>query len=106
LELKDNPLLQREDFNAGYTENVEKLKNNPEIVALDRLCYELFVMNEMGREFMKVVVDRYVIPPMADRNSPNFSTSAVWAEGFKDAIRMFRHAALSHEQRIKAETNK
>jgi hypothetical protein len=63
-------------------------------------------MNEMGRKFIELVTERYLIPPMADRNSPHFATSAIWAEGFKDFVRMIRHAAMSHEQRIKAETGK
>jgi hypothetical protein len=105
MQLKDNPLLKPEDYGAGYRDSKENLKNRPELVELDKLCYELFQVNEMGKEFMKIITERYLIPPMADRNSPSFGTSAVWAEGFKDAFRMIRMAAMSHEQRIRAETN-
>lgn len=105
MELKDNPLLQPEDFMSGYRESVEKLKNNPELISFDKLCYETF-HTEMGKKFMEVVIERYLIPPLADRNSPNFPDMAVWSEGFKDAFRMIRGCIKSHQQRINAEINK
>lgn len=103
MQLKDNPLLQQENYAKQYNDNIEKLKNNPELVAFDKVCYELFHMNEMGIEFMKLMTDRYLIPPMANRDADNFQTMSVWAEGFKDCIRLLRASAKSHEQRIKAE---
>ena len=106
MKLQDNPLLKQEDYAAQYNENIEKLRNNPELVAFDKLCYELFYMNELGIEFLKVITERSLIPPMANRDSPHFSTMAVWAEGFKDCIRVFRSAGKSHEQRIKTGENK
>ena len=106
MELQDNPYLQQEDFTAGYKDSAEALKNNPELIAFDKVCYELFSINPMGKKFIEIIIERYLIPPLADRNSVNFETNAVWAEGFKDAFRMLRHAVLSHDQRIKAEVNK
>jgi len=105
MELKDNPLLQPEDFMVGYNESIDNLKNNPQLLAFDKLSYELF-SSELGKKWMEVVIDRYLIPPMADRNSPNFPTNAVWAEGFKDFVRMLRMCVHSHSQRIKAGENK
>lgn len=105
MNIDDNPLLQPEDFSAGYRESVEALKNRPDLVQFDKLCYELF-SSEMGKKFMDYVTEAYLIPPMADRNSPQFNTTAVWSEGFKDFARMLRSAVKSHEQRIQAEANK
>jgi hypothetical protein len=102
----ENPLLQPEDYRAGYNESIDKLKNQPELISFDKLCYEHFHISEMGKKFMEIVIERWLIPPLADRNHPNFETHAVWAEGFKDFPRMIRSAVLSHQQRIKAETNK
>ncbi len=104
MELKDNPLLQPEDFMGGYRESIEALKNNPDLISFDRLCYETF-NSEMGKKFMEVIVDRYLLPPMADRTSPNFRVDAIWAEGFKDFGRMLRASIRSHEQRIQAGNN-
>jgi hypothetical protein len=105
MELKDNPLLQPEDFTKGYRESIEALKNRPELIQFDKMCFELF-NSELGKKFMEYVLENYVIPPMADRNSSNFSINAVWAEGFKDFARMLRASIKSHDQRIKAEENK
>lgn len=105
MDLKDNPLLQPEDFRAGYKENIEQLKNRPELIQFDKLCYELF-SSDMGKKFMEYVTEMHLIPPLADRSSPNFDVMAVWAEGFKDFPRMLRSCVKSHDQRIKAEVNK
>jgi hypothetical protein len=105
MELKDNPLLQPEDFLGGYRESIEELKNRPELVQFDKICYELF-SSELGKKFMEYVTENYLIPPLCDRNSPHFDMAAVWAEGFKDFPRMLRSAVQSHNQRIKAEVNK
>lgn len=105
MELKDNPFLQQEDYRAEYKESIEALKNRPELVQFDKMCYELY-SSELGKKFMEYVTENWLIPPMCDRNSTNFSISAVWAEGFKDFPRMLRSAIRSHEQRIQAENNK
>lgn len=106
MKLENNPLLKQENYAAQYNENIEKLKNNPELVAFDKLCYELFHVNEMGVKFMEHVTERYLIPPMANRDAANFEKMAVWGEGFKDAFRVIRASVRSHEQRIKAENTK
>ena len=103
--IQDNPFLQPEDFFKGYNESIEKLKNDPNLVFFDKLCFELFYATETGKKFIEFVTENYLIPPLADRNSPNFKVSAVWAEGFKDFGRMLRSSVKSHEQRIKAEEN-
>lgn len=102
MELKDNPILQQEDYLAGYDESIEALKNKPQLVSLDKLCYEVFVGTEAGKKLMEHFLENYLIPPLADRNAPDYPMKAVWGEGFKDFIRMLRMAVKSHEQRIQA----
>lgn len=102
---KKNPFIEPYDHFEGYKESIEKLKNNPELVEVDKLCYELFHLNEQGRNFMELVQKRYLIPPLAHLNSPNYQLACIWAEGFKDAFRMIKNSVESHSQRIKAETN-
>lgn len=105
MNLEDNPLLKPEDFMQGYKDKIEQLKNNPEFVSFDKLCYETF-SSDIGKKFIEVSTERYLIPPLADRNSTNFATSAIWGEGFKDAFRMIKNCIRSHQQRINAEMNK
>ena len=106
MELKDNPLIKPEDFMADYRDSMEKLKNNPELVSFDKLCYELFEGNELGKEFIKLVKDRYLTPSLVNREANNYKELVIWADGFKDFGRMLLQGILSHSQRIKAETNK
>lgn len=103
MDINNNPLIQPEDFLAGYRQKVEALKNNPALFEFDRLCYELFKMNEQGKRFMEIVYERYLIPSLANRDSANYAYMTIWADGFKDAFRMIVQAINSHDQRIKHE---
>ncbi len=106
MELHENPLLQPEDYTAGYNESIAALKNNPELISFDKLCYELFEMNEMGKKFMQIVHDRYLIPAIVNRGENNYQLMVIWADGFKDFARLLIQSVLSHKQRIQAEVNK
>jgi hypothetical protein len=55
---------------------------------------------------MEIVMERYLLRPSGDKNSPNYGNIVIWGEGFKEAFLVIRAAAKSHEQRIKSETNK
>ncbi len=103
---KDNPLLKQEDYAAQYNESIQKLKNQPEIIEFDKICYELFFANEMGKKFMEIIMERYLLRPSGDKNSPNYGQIVIWGEGFKEAFLVIRASARSHEQRIKSENNK
>ena len=105
MEIKDNPLLQPEDFMAGYRDSIDGLKNNPALVSFDKVCYELFEATEMGRKFMEIVHDRYLVPSIVNRDAPNYQLMVIWADGFKDAFRLIKQSVMSHQQRIKAESN-
>lgn len=106
MELKDNPLLQPENYAAGYKDNIESLRNNPDFVDFEKLCYELFEANEMGKKFMELVKERYLIPPGAEVEQSNYTTKVIWSEGFKDFPRMLLSLINSRKKRIQAEMNK
>lgn len=106
MELKDNPFLKQEDYAAGYRKSIEDLKNNPQLISFDKLCYELFEMNEMGRKFMEIIQERYLIPSLVTRESANYQLMVIWADGFKDFPRLILQSVRSHAQRIQAETNR
>ena len=36
-----NPFLQQEDYFAGYKKNIENMRNDPSLIELDKLCFEL-----------------------------------------------------------------
>jgi hypothetical protein len=103
MELKDNPLLQPEDFLSGYRDSIEDLKNKPELVSFEKLTYEVFA-TEQGKKFMEHVKEKFLIPSIVNREAPNYRELCVWADGFKDFARMLIQNILSHSQRIAAGT--
>ena len=106
MELEDNPLLKQENFFEQYNENIQKLKNNPALLEFDRLCYELFEANEMGKRFIEIITQRYLIPAIVDRNAANYQLMVIWGDGFKDFARLLIQSVISHKQRIEHEGKK
>jgi hypothetical protein len=100
-----NPFLQQEDYFASYKKNIDSLKNDPNMIELDKLCFELFGVNEQGKKFIKLAKDRWLIPSLAKPGTATYQIDVLWAEGFKDFIRMIIMGIQSHNQRIKAGTN-
>jgi hypothetical protein len=99
---KPNSILEPENFFEGYQKSIEKLRNNPEVIEFDKLCYELFCANEKGKRFMELVKERYLLPAMAKPGTATYQLDVMWAEGFKDFGRLLLGAVLAHQQRIKA----
>jgi hypothetical protein len=104
MELKDNPLLKPEDFLGGYRDSIEELKNRPELISFEKLCYEVFA-TEQGKKLMEIIDQRYLIPSIVSREAPNYQVLLLWSDGFKDAFRMIKQNIISHEQRIQAGTD-
>lgn len=100
-----NPYIEPENYYEGYQQSIEKLKNNPDLIEFDKLCHLVFNTPD-GKHLMEEIEKRYLIPALASPNHDNYKTNVIWAEGYKEAFRMLKHCVLSHEQRIKAETNK
>lgn len=103
MELENNPLLQPENYWKDYQKNIEALKNKPEIIEFDKLCYELFEHQETGRHFMQLITDRYLIPTLVSKGNPTYQIDVLWQEGFKDFIRMLLVSIKSHQHRINAQ---
>jgi hypothetical protein len=104
-DISNNPLLQREDYTAGYKASVEALKNHPELVSFEKMCYEVFYMNEFGKKLMEHLEENFLMRPAAATEHPNFKDLCIWKDGINYIILNLRNSAKSHEQRIKAGTN-
>jgi hypothetical protein len=91
-----NPLIEPENYFDGYKESIEQLKNRPELVEFDRLCYDIFAMTEDGKRWIELVTARYLIPSLVNNNNAKYETACIWSEGFKE----------THAQRKKMEMNK
>ena len=99
-----NPLIEQENYWEGYQKNIDNLKNNPELLEFDKLCYELFEHQEAGRKFIELVTKRYLLAPSGTPGSPTFPNECMWGEGVRYAFLLLRNAVQSHKQRIQAGT--
>jgi hypothetical protein len=102
MEPNSNPLLQPEDYAAQYKKNVEELRNNPQVIEWDRLCYELFEMNPQGKRWMEIVTERWIIPALARPGTPTYQLDVMFWEGYKEFGRMLLLALQTHKHRIAA----
>ncbi len=102
--MEKNPILEQENYLKEYQEKIEELKNSPTLIEFDRLCFELFEKNEMGKRFIELVRERYLIPSLAKAGTATYQLDVLWGEGFKDFPRMIIGSIKSHQQRIIAGT--
>ncbi len=102
--MEHNPFLEQENYFAAYQQNIDNLKNNPEVIAFDKLCYEVFEHQESGRLFLEEIRRRFFMRSMVSKGAPTYQIDVLWQEGFRDAWMMVINAVMAHKQRIKAET--
>lgn len=99
---EENPLIQPENYFKGYDNQIEDLKHKPELIAFDKLCFDVFEHSECGRAFIELVKERYLIPSLVSKGNATYQLDVLWQEGFKDFVRMILSCITSHKQRIKA----
>lgn len=104
-EPSNNPFLEAENYFTPYQENIDKLKNNPELIEFNKLCFELFEMNSQGKRFLEVAKEKYLIYALVPKGTSTYPIDVLWQEGFKDAFRLLLTAVNSHQQRIQSENN-
>jgi hypothetical protein len=100
-----NPYLEPENYYEGYQKSIDDLKNKPEAMMMDKLCYQVFSTVE-GKKLISEFTERFIIPGFIHPTARNIQYSSVYYEGFKEAFRMIRACIKSHEQRIEAESLK
>ncbi len=100
-----NPFLQEENYYAGYQESIDKLKDKPEALEMDKLCYLVFSTPD-GKKLLSEIKERFIMPGFVHPNGANIQNAAVYFEGFKEFGRMILNCIKSHEQRIQAESVK
>jgi hypothetical protein len=100
-----NPYLEKENYFEGYQKSIDNLKNNPELIAFDKLCYEVFEAREIGKEFINFVKNRFLVHSQITKGNPTYQVDVIWQEGFRDAYRMIFNHIESHKQRIKSGNN-
>lgn len=103
--MEKNPFLEPENYWNSYQKNIEDLKNRPEVIEFDKLCYELFEMNTQGKRFLEIVKERYIIPSLAKPGTATYQVDVIWGEGFKELGRTILGCIKAHKQRIEAGNN-
>ena len=99
---EENPFLKDENYFEGYQKSIDDLKQRPDLVELDMLCYMVF-NNENGKKLLNEFVERYIMPGFVNPSHPNAKEAGLYYEGFKEAFRLIRGSVKSHQQRIDAE---
>lgn len=105
MQEESNPILQQEDYFKPYQENIKDLRNKPEVIEFDKLCYELFEVNPSGKKFLALIKEKYLLMALVQKGTSTYQIDVLWQEGFKDAFRMLVMSVISHQQRILAESN-
>lgn len=102
MEQEENPFLKQENYYEPYAKKIEELRNNPELIEFDKICFELFEMNPMGKKFLEIAKEKYLLYSIIQKGAPTYQIDVIWQEGFKDAFRMLLIAIRSHNQRIQS----
>ncbi len=97
-----NPYLQQENYFDGYQKKIDELKQRPDVVELDMLCYHVF-STEDGKKLLGEFVERYLLPGFVNPGAAHPGQAALYYEGFKEAFRLIRGSIKAHQQRIEAE---
>jgi hypothetical protein len=100
-----NPYLEPENYYQGYQESIDNLKNKPEAMEMDKLCYLVF-SSDNGKKLISEIIERFIMPGFIHPASDNMQNAAIYYEGFKEAFRMILNCIKSHEQRIEAQSTK
>jgi len=106
--MSNNPYINNNpnEYFAGYNESIDKNKNHPETVTFDKLCHAVFTQTDDGRQLLKMIEERFIMPGLIDPANSNYKTGVVYYDGFKAAFRTLTNSVKFHNQRIEREMNK
>ncbi len=104
MNIEENPFVKGTDYFEQYNESVQKLKNNPQAIELDKLCYEV-LETPSGKKLTEVIKERFLIPALANPGTPTYQLDVIFADGFKASLRLLLNCVIAHAQRIKSEIN-
>jgi hypothetical protein len=94
------------------SDNRSSVKENPEDMEFQRLCYEVFITNNSGKMLMEKIFKRFILkalisPVVVDergRSVPvpaeEYKTFVVYYEGFKEALRGLHKQALEYQLKL------
>lgn len=101
-----NKLPGQENYWAGYEESINKLKNDPNLIEFDKLCFLVFGISENGKQLLEYFKDRIIFPSIPGQADNNFDKRCMYYEGYKEAFRQLIHATNNYKIRKEAEEQK
>jgi len=102
---KPNPYIEPENYYAPLNDSIKRLKENPEGMEFNKMCYEIFLKTFPGQELMKELKDRYFFSKLTNPGQPNYSLACIHVEGARDLIKVLINAANDHLKYINSEAN-
>lgn len=105
MDNKSNSYIEKPNPFDEYNKNLEEFAmNNPEIIEISRLCYEVFKGTNDGKKLMNELENRFLFGSLVNPLSQNSSECALYWTGFTDCIKWLRNYANEHDERIKSWT--
>lgn len=97
---KRNGLIEPENYYEGYNASARKLASlQAEPLAFDELCFRVLGTTEDGKGLLQMMKERYIYPSVPCPLGPNFESSAVYYEGFREAFRQIIAHVEGYEKR-------
>ena len=91
---EDNPYLNLANiYDTHKVQNPEQYGPGQEV---NRLCYELFHVDERGKKLWELWSNRYLMQSVFSPQAPNAKDLALWWEGFREAIRGMYNLGQQH----------
>ncbi len=104
--MNDKTLLPgQEDYWAGYQESIDKLRNDPETISFDQLCFEVFNSKE-GKKLLEYFESNIVMGAVPSKIDNNFDKSCIYYEGYRQGFRQIIHAVKNYQLRKEAQQAK
>jgi hypothetical protein len=94
--------LGQEDYFKGYQENIDKLREETELVEFDKMCFEVF-NSEEGKALIEYLKEKIVLASVPHGMSESYGNSCIYYEGYREGYRQIIHAVKSYPERRAAE---
>jgi hypothetical protein len=99
---KPNPILEQLNEEPPQIKAHRELQKRQidEVIELQRLCFEIFHMTDMGKKLYQLLLNKMIIPAKFSPTDANAPHLAIYWSGFKDALRGLHEHGEEHQRRI------
>jgi len=79
-------------------DNSLQAKHAAEMLKIQRLCYQVFMLHNEGKELLQELENTFLIKQLWNPLTEHAERMAMYWEGFRDCIRSFRQMIDAHTQ--------